>query len=214
MTLGSATPLHGEAAWGGAARRGPQRAGARAASAVALLFLCPAGTARPRAGAAGPCSARAQSKRSAARRRRLKATWAGRCEELAEQPRPPAPSHPHPPPTHPPRHALCRDISGSAPPSASDQDRLLWAVNAFGQVGAVRLAPLAPYARPRARPSAWLLRRCPPTRVLKAPSAQHSAQHSPRRWHPVEVSEPLPPAPGPGRRCSARCSSRPCPCCA
>lgn len=30
--------------------------------------------------------------------------------------------------------AIARDISGSAPPSASDQDRLLWAVNAFGQV--------------------------------------------------------------------------------
>ncbi|KAL4419812.1 hypothetical protein ABPG75_006910 [Micractinium tetrahymenae] len=30
--------------------------------------------------------------------------------------------------------AIARDINGSAPPSASDQDRLLWAVNAFGQV--------------------------------------------------------------------------------
>lgn len=27
-----------------------------------------------------------------------------------------------------------RDLAGAAPPSASDQDRLLWAVNAFGQV--------------------------------------------------------------------------------
>lgn len=43
-----------------------------------------------------------------------------------------------------PRPPSCRsDVSGGAPPSASDQDRLLWAVNAFGQVlGQVFITPM------------------------------------------------------------------------
>ncbi|PRW33565.1 cytochrome P450 [Chlorella sorokiniana] len=39
--------------------------------------------------------------------------------------------------------AIARDVRGGAPPSASDQDRLLWAVNAFGQIlGEVFITPM------------------------------------------------------------------------
>lgn len=47
------------------------------------------------------------------------------------------------PAPRPPPPPACRDVGGRAQPSESDQDRLLWAVNAFGQVlGEVFITPM------------------------------------------------------------------------